>query len=362
MSLIEMSIEIILDNQAPSGAYIASPNFPPYQYSWFRDGAFIAYAMDLYGQVESATQFFDWSSAVIQRYEKKIRWAVENPAKVLSNSRVNAFHCRFTTKGEEIRGGWSTHQLDGLGTWLWALTRHAAFLRESTIRPEWQTAINLVLAYISSLWRFPCADSWEENEDQLHTYSLAALAGGLQSYQDFKRDNSQEVRISQINKLIESVCISEDGYYKKSSQMKGVDANLLGLFFPFGVVKLDNPCFVRTLTKIEEDLRVPGRGLMRYVGDMYYGGGEWILLSAWLGYIFVQMGRNEQARQIKKWIESQADQDGFLPEQLTHVVQNKAMLREWESKWGPPARPLLWSHANYLILCHALKERGRKIG
>jgi NHL repeat/Glycosyl hydrolases family 15 len=48
--LYQRSILIILQNQSPSGAYIASPNFPTYAYCWLRDGSFIAHAMDRTGQ------------------------------------------------------------------------------------------------------------------------------------------------------------------------------------------------------------------------------------------------------------------------------------------------------------------------
>ena len=43
------SLAVILDNQQPSGAYLACPTMPDYQFSWFRDGAFIAYALTLDG-------------------------------------------------------------------------------------------------------------------------------------------------------------------------------------------------------------------------------------------------------------------------------------------------------------------------
>ena len=55
--LFQRSVEIILQNQSATGAYLASPNFDTYRYCWFRDGAFIAYAMNLAGEHESAQRF-----------------------------------------------------------------------------------------------------------------------------------------------------------------------------------------------------------------------------------------------------------------------------------------------------------------
>lgn len=52
--LKERSLEILLANQYPSGAFIACPSFSTYGYSWFRDGVYIAYALLLQGETEAA--------------------------------------------------------------------------------------------------------------------------------------------------------------------------------------------------------------------------------------------------------------------------------------------------------------------
>jgi len=76
--LFTRSIEVIKKNQHSSGAYLASPNFSTYRYCWYRDGSFIAYAMNLIGEHESAARFHDWASSnvlsrvdIIQRALKK---------------------------------------------------------------------------------------------------------------------------------------------------------------------------------------------------------------------------------------------------------------------------------------------------
>jgi GH15 family glucan-1,4-alpha-glucosidase len=47
MDLFQRSIDILLANQHSSGAYVACPTFPVYQFCWFRDAAYVAYALDL---------------------------------------------------------------------------------------------------------------------------------------------------------------------------------------------------------------------------------------------------------------------------------------------------------------------------
>jgi len=51
---------------------------------------------------------------------------------------------------------------------------------------------------------------------------------------------------------------------------------------------------VRSFAKIEADLR-QGGGVHRYATDTYYGGGEWVLLTAWLGWYYTKIGANEKA-------------------------------------------------------------------
>ena len=57
MNLYRRSIDVILGNQADSGAYIASPAFPQYAFCWLRDGSFIGYAMDRVGEHQSSRAF-----------------------------------------------------------------------------------------------------------------------------------------------------------------------------------------------------------------------------------------------------------------------------------------------------------------
>jgi GH15 family glucan-1,4-alpha-glucosidase len=49
------------------------------------------------------------------------------------------------------------------------------------------------------------------------------------------------------------------------------------------------------------------------------------------------------------WIEAQAADDGALPEQSGDRLRPECYAA-WVERWGPPASPLLWSHAMYLIL------------
>jgi GH15 family glucan-1,4-alpha-glucosidase len=58
----------------------------------------------------------------------------------------------------------------------------------------------------------------------------------------------------------------------------------------------------------------------------------------------------EEARAELDWIAAAASGDGELPEQLEEYLLHPRKRAEWVDRWGPPARPLLWSHALFLTL------------
>ncbi len=140
-----------------------------------------------------------------------------------------------------------------------------------------------------------------------------------------------------------------------------VDASLLGLALPYGLVALDDPRMKATVARIESDLYHAG-GVQRYAKDTYFGGGEWVLLAAWLGWYDALTGRRQQAQEIRAWIESVADANGELPEQVPQVLNDPASYQPWVDRWGRIAQPLLWSHAMYLLLVDALGELNRLDG
>jgi GH15 family glucan-1,4-alpha-glucosidase len=346
------SIEIILNNQASSGAYPACPTFPTYRYSWFRDGSFIAYAMDLVGEHESARHFFDWAASVITAREGVIQHALE---KSRSNERLGngeILHTRYTVDGDEADDEWPNFQLDGFGTLLWAMGQHQEITQSSP--PEtWRKAISLVAVYLSALWRQPCYDCWEEFPEKVHPHTLAAIRAGLLTSQSLL-DTDHQATIQELSDLLMEDAIV-GGHFVKSIGTDFVDASLLGLALPYQLLPLDDPRTVATVALIEDTLQ-NGGGVHRYTADTYYGGGEWVLLTAWLGWYHAQRGDRKRALEIKHWIETQADEQGYLPEQIPATLIDAGMYQPWVDRWGEIARPLLWSHAKYLILSESLKK------
>lgn len=340
------SIQIILNAQAPSGAYPACPVFPTYRYSWFRDGSFIAYAMDLVGQHESARRFHDWAAATIV---KRAELVVQAVAKARSGRRPEQrelLHTRYALDGDSADDGeWPNFQLDGFGTWLWAVGQHID-RTGSNLNSSIQTACQLTADYLEALWRFPCYDCWEEFPDQVHPYTLAAIDAGLKVHQDLARTDHDRELIA-MRELLDNKAVVE-GAFVKSLGRKDVDASLMGLATPYHVVEPDDARMETTVARVEKEL-IGGGGVHRYSKDTYYGGGEWVLLTAWLAWHYRQLGRSDDAATLLHWVAQQADEEGQLPEQVPANLNDPSYYPIWINRWGPVAKPLLWSHAMYLI-------------
>lgn len=382
MNLYRRSIEVILQNQAGSGAYIASPNFPSYAYCWLRDGSFIAHAMDRAGEHESARVFFRWVHQVIQRHAWKVNRVLERLERDEPVEGEAFLHTRYTLEGEEATDRWWNFQLDGYGTWLWALAEHVGLSDDQALVDEVADSVQTTVRYLSALWEVPNYDLWEEHPEYLHPYTLSAIYAGLRAADRITTaDNSSVsdiadqvrhfllehgVRNGYLTKHIvpaESGNGEENRFSSAPAHLRSpapVDASLIGVATPYCLLSPDDPVMQATVVRIESDLHCSGGGVHRYLSDTYYGGGEWVLLAGWLGWYYTEVGEPARAAALLQWIESQADADGNLPEQVPTHLLAPDRYAEWEARWGPIAKPLLWSHAMYLILYDALEsaERG----
>jgi GH15 family glucan-1,4-alpha-glucosidase len=314
--LLRRSVEIIRSGQAPTGAYVASPAFRVYGYSWLRDGSFIADAMSRAGEVESAEAFFAWCARLL----------VSRRDVIESGGRLDA---RYTVDGEEPPGPWSGYQLDGYGSWLWALAEHER--RHVRRLEDVREGAVLSADYIEAHWREPCFDWWEEREG-LHAVTLAAVAAGLRAQ---GRDDTA-VRALGVARLGDRL-----------------DASLLACGVPFGLVEPGGAELGPVVEKIERRL-VVGRGVHRHADDVYYGGGLWLLLAGFLGLHYAAVGRRHEAEAELEWIEAWATTGGELPEQVATHLLHPQQRQRWLDELGPSPCPLLWSHAMYLTLATEL--------
>ena len=375
-SLYNNSLQIIKRGQSESGAYIACPNFPTYHYCWLRDGSFIAHAMGMAGEFASAEAFFRWVGRTIQKHGDKVEDIHHHMEAGLPMGGDDMLHTRYTLDGDEVSvdRDWGNFQIDGYGTWLWALAEHVRLSDNNALLKELDEPVQITLRYLELVWRLPNYDCWEEHPEYLHPYSLATAFAGFDSIAALVRAGlmdagpvAVENLAAQVKEFILKYAVHDELFVKhicpgradespKLIPQRGVDSSLIGVTVPYNVLPLDNPLVQATMQAIETELHRSGGGVYRYKEDVFYGGGEWLLLSAWLGWYYALIGNIDQAESLCGWIESQADADGFLAEQVSDHTLAPSHFEPWVKKWGPVASPLLWSHAMYIILVKAIQE------
>jgi GH15 family glucan-1,4-alpha-glucosidase len=355
-ALAERSIRLITELQTPEGAYPASPTFSAYVgYSWLRDGAFIADGASAAGQVESASRFFDWCAAVTVRRAEKIRWIVDESRAGRPPGPEHMLPARFTFAGDDGADEWWDFQLDGYGTWLWALVEHLE--RHGLDGSRYREAAQLTAEYLLVSWWRPCYDWWEEHSQHVHVSTLACIAAGLEAIaraglvdDDTTRAIGDET--ARLRRLVAERG-TKDGHLIKWFGSTAVDGSLAAAIAPLGFTDAASDVARRTIDVLEAHLVVDG-GVHRYLGDTFFGGGQWPLLSCFLGLAHLAAGDRDRADELLQYAAATATPELDLPEQVPGHLIAPGMRQEWIDRWGPVATPLLWSHAMFLRLGIAL--------
>ena len=187
----------------------------------------------------------------------------------------------------------------------------------------------------------PCYDVWEESPTMVHTSTLLSIVAGLKA---IERYHKQEDRLENIMDFILEE-LTSDGRLKKSNAADESIRILSG--HPILMDFLTAIHFMKkTARTVMNELYFDGASEVQK--DTYFGGGSWILLSAYLAGHLKSNNERDISEEIKAWIERKADSKGFLPEQVPENLLEERMYAPWVEKWGEIASPLLWSHAAYI--------------
>ena len=363
---LSSSVKLLAQAQTPEGSIPASTVHDVYQYGWLRDGSWCAYALQRAGRSGEATAWHRWVAKTLLAHEHRFDEAIAAVQAGTVNGQV-MMPARFTLDGQEEDPGdaeeeWPNFQTDCYGFWLWALAQHhagsagAGELDETVLDETTSAAVRLVIRYLLVAAETPCFDCWEEHPGHVHTSSLAAVAAGLRDAGRLVGDDHAQAYADQ---LVERITGPEhtlaDAFVRFPGDTR-VDGSLLWLAVPFGLVDVNDLTYRNTVTRIRQELLVADGGVRRYLGDTFYGGSEWILLAASLGWVSLALNDRDTATRMLAWIESAADVDGYLPEQVQDQVQSPYMLTYWRHRWGSTATPLLWSHAMHIVLSDELHE------
>jgi GH15 family glucan-1,4-alpha-glucosidase len=347
--LLRRSVAVLRDGQSASGAFVASPSFPTYNYAWLRDGSFCAHALDVVGDKKHAAAFHAWVARSVESHRALFESTIERLTDGEQPPPEDMPPARYTLDGNRERSSqddpWPNFQVDGYGMWLWAIEEHlAGHHLDASLR----STVDLVARYLESTWRLRCFNCWEEYDDGEHASTLAAVVAGLEAAGRLLEEAGPPAVAAQIRARLLERFVS-DGRFRRGPSDDRVDGSLAWLVVPFAVLPIDDARIVATLNAMRADLCGPDGGIYRYRGDTYYGGGQWLLLTSSLAWHEAVAGDRDSAAALQAWVRGCASTDGALPEQVTDHAQDPAMVEPWVRRWGPVATPLLWSHAMFVI-------------
>jgi oligosaccharide amylase len=336
-----------------------------YSYLWPRDGALVAYALDLAGYSNLTQAFFRLCGRIIDP--------------------EGYFLQKYNPDGS-VASGWHAHwdprtkmplmpiQEDETALVIWALWNHYDENRDiefvsSLYRPLIRNAADFMLRFRDKKTGLPLP-SWNLWEDRrgIHTFTCATVFGGLRAAANFARLFGEkdvaiqyeaaavEVRDAMtahlfkpdLNRFVRSISPRDDGGFDIDPT---IDASLFGIFY-FGVYPVDNPKVVSTMEAVEYRLwaKTEIGGLARYEHDNYMRvsdniemvpGNPWFICTLWLASYRIAAAKTledlESAMAILDWVVARTLPSGVLAEQVNPMT-------------GAPlsVSPLTWSHSTVI--------------
>ncbi|HEX7997746.1 MAG TPA: glycoside hydrolase family 15 protein [Pyrinomonadaceae bacterium] len=333
-----------------------------YSYLWPRDGALVAYALDLAGYDNLTRAFFELCGRIIspegyflQKY---------NP----DGSVASGWHASWDPR---TRQRLIPIQEDETSLVLWALWNHYEEFRD--IEFAKQLYGSLITRAADFLVRFrdqhtllplPSWNLWEDRK-AIHTFTCATVVGGLRAAANFARLFGETRAATEYNVAADEVCAAMRAHLYRpelrrfarsiSPRADGgfdvdptIDASLFGLFY-FGAFAPDDATVIETMQAVEERLwaKTDIGGVARYEHDSYMRvtndmervpGNPWFICTLWLADYRIAAARTledlERAVEILEWVVARALPSGVLAEQVDPLT-------------GAPVSvsPLTWSHS-----------------
>ena len=346
-SLIKSTGQVFKDCSLPNGAIIAAnadlPYYPKrasdYRFVWPRDAAFVCVAADKIG-LKIQEPYFNWLEDRPERFKKE--------SLIFQNYIPNG----------KMR--WGAFQPDQAGASLWAIYEY--FKKDLSEAIKYEALIRRLADGLANDWHktyfyHHTVDLWEENSRRTssvyqnnHTYSLASCAKGLELANQIIKNDIWLEKAEEMKKRIQFAYDDRAGRFLRNKGNKvadwTIDSSLIGLVWPFEIVKEDDERFLYTLKQIEEKIVING-GVHRFENDMYdgegtgaEGAGTWPLLNFWMSIYWSIAGKKEKAEQYYDWVLRKLDEDGYgdyIPEQI------------FEDDIRHGVYPLAWSHAMFIL-------------
>ena len=300
------SIRLIKELQYPSGLFAAAAKHVTtgYNRAWIKDNIYEAMAFEHIGDWKTALKTYHRILDILRRNEYKIDWMIVQP---YPKEAYRYIHARYDPEtGNEILEPWGNKQHQMVGLLLFKIGELA---RKGipVLRDEHDKIIvQKIVHYLEAVeyWQDMDNGEWEEAEE-LHASSIGACAAGLQSVKGIVHVPDELIKKGKeaLNQLL-----------PKESETKEVDMAQLALIWPLKIV---TPKQRDAILKNVEQYLVRDKGVIRYIGDKYYGNGkaaEWPLGFAWLAAIYKHLGIEHKHKFFLHKTETAMNEKGELPE------------------------------------------------
>lgn len=373
--LFKRSLLILRTNIDSGGAIIAGNDSDvqhfardTYSYMWPRDGALVAYALDLAGYHGITRRFFEFClNIIIKNGKESVGFFLHkyNPDGSLGSS----WHPWVLDGDKQL-----PIQEDGTGLILWSLWYH--FDRYKDIEFITKIYNNLIIRCGDFLASYrdretglplPSYDLWEEKWG-IHTFTVSAVYGGIKAAENFSKFFGDEKRVNIYRMAAEEIKAAMGKYLYSENEKRflrtiipekdgsfnldlTIDASIYAPFY-FGVFEPDDEKIVNTMMAIRKNLQVntPVGGIARYREDKYHKvsddidnipGNPWFICTLWLAQWHIAKSKNreelKEALPFLEWVAERALPSGVLAEQA-HPFTNKPL----------SVSPLTWSHAAFV--------------
>lgn len=337
-------------------------NRDTYSYMWPRDGALVAYALDLAGYHEVTRRFYNLCNKIIEKDGYFLH--KYNP----SGSLASSWHPWLKNNSLQL-----PIQEDETALVIWALWKHYELFKDIEFikplyRPLIKNAGDMMMNYRDPKTKLPLPsyDLWEERQGIL-TFTVATVYGGLTAAANFAdafgetelaagyRKGAREVReamdkylyMEKEKRFARMINFNDTGEVEIDPT---VDASLFGIF-AFGAYDPEDEKVKTTMDEVYEKLwcRTEVGGLARYEGDVYHRvseklpGNPWFITTLWLAQYYIARAKDEsdleKALEIMHWVAERALPSGVLAEQVNPYTNEPLSVS-----------PLTWSHATFVIV------------
>lgn len=332
-----------------------------YSYLWTRDGALVAYALDLCGYPSLTRKFYEFCARIVHTdgyFSQKY-----NP----DGTVASGWHAAWDVYAKRPL---VPIQEDETALVVWALWRHYDIYRDIEFarrlyRPLITKCADFMTGFRDPETKLPCA-SWNLWEDRrgVHTFTCATVVGGLRAAARFallfgepERADDYETAASEIiGAMREHLYSPQLGRFLRALESHDdrnfspdatVDASLFGAFY-FDCLAPEDETVRGTMRAVEKKLWIPTEigGVARFENDGYMRsskdatGNPWFICTLWLADYRIAVAKRKEdllgALEILEWTTKRAAASGVLAEQVNPTN-------------GEPVSvsPLTWSHSTF---------------